>query len=185
MIPYFYNLQAPLISEELGDKIVKIAMSNLDKFVSYKGQRTGKSDNNNYYFGSLLTSEPEIQKLVCSCTLKCFPIIMLHYPNVKVIRHVDNPNKRNTVLVVPLFPKGSYSPTWFWQPKGPFDQWEEEELEPVATVEFTDNIPVLLNTQKPHSLENTTDSYRVQLQLCFEDSFADVYEKLRTHTLFL
>jgi hypothetical protein len=185
MIPYFYKLQAPLISKELGEKIVKIALDNLDKFVSYKGQRTGKFDNNNYYYGPLINDELEIQKLVTSCTLKCFPIMMVHYPHVKVIRHIDNPNKRNTVIAMPLFPEDSYSPTWFWQPKGPFEQWEEEELEPVATVEFTENIPVLLNTQEVHSLENPTDSFRVQLQLCFENSFSDVYEKLRTNTLFL
>ena len=191
MIPYFYKLQSTLISEELGDKVVKIALDNLDKFVSYKGQKTGKEDNNNYYFGPLLSQEPEIQRLVDSCTLECFPIIMLHRPNITVIKHVDNPNRRNTVLSIPLFPKGGYSPTWFWKPKEPFEKWslfeklEEIELELVATVEFTDNMPVLLNTQKVHSLDNLTDSFRVQIQLCFSDSFEAVYEKLRTNTLFL
>jgi hypothetical protein len=191
MIPYFYKLQSTLISEELGDKVVKLALDNLDKFVSYKGQKTGIEDNNNYYFGPLLSQEPEIQRLVGSCTLECFPIIMLHRPNIKVIRHVDNPNRRNTVLSIPLFPKGSYSPTWFWKPKESFEKWslfeklEEIELELVATVDFTDNMPVLLNTQKVHSLDNLTESFRVQIQLCFGDSFEAVYEKLRTNTLFL
>ncbi len=184
MSPYFYKLTKSVISNTLKEKIIKISTEHLDEFTSYKGQRTGKPDGNHYFFGKLLNEEPEIASLVSSSTLPCFPLIMLHYPNTKVLRHVDNPNKRNCVLLTPVFPTVNYTPTWFWNPKGPFEGWEEEDLTPVATCEFENMNSVLLNTQLPHSLE-TTDSFRMNFQLCFEASFENVYERLTQQTLFL
>lgn len=184
MSPYFYKLSYSILSDTLKEKIISLSKENLKDFVSYKGQRTGIEDGNNFYFGKLLNNELEIKNIVDSCTLTCFPIIMLHYPNTKVIRHVDNPNKRNCVLITPVFPKEDYTPTWFWNPIGEFDTWEDQNLKPVSTCNFENQNSVLLNTQQPHSL-TSNDSFRINFQLCFENSFADVYEKLRQNTLFL
>jgi|694.fasta_scaffold59639_6 hypothetical protein len=183
MSPYFYKLSHSLISDTLKEKIIKLSNEQLDDFVSYKGQRTGKADGNYFYFGKLLNEDPEIVSLISSCTLTCFPIIMLHHPNTKVLRHIDNPNKRNCVLLTPVFPTVNYTPTWFWNPKGPFEGWEEEELTPAATCEFENMNSVILNTQQPHSLQ-TTDSFRMNFQLCFEDSFEIVVSRVQTNTLF-
>ena len=184
MRPYFYKLSHSLISDTLKEKIIKLSNEQLGDFISYTGQRTGKADGNHFYFGKLLNEDPDIISLISSCTLTCFPIIMLHYPNTKVLRHIDNPNKRNCVLLTPVFPKEDYTPTWFWNPTGEFDTWEDQDLEPAATCNFENQNSVLLNTQQPHSL-TSNDSFRINFQLCFERSFDDVYEKLRQNTLFL
>jgi len=184
MEPYFYKLSNSVLSDDLKEKIINISKENLKDFRTYKGQRTGKADGNNFYFGKILNEEPEIDQLVKSCSLECFPLIMLHYPNTKVLRHIDNPNKRNCVLLTPVFPTENYTPTWFWDPVGEFDTWEDQILSPVATCNFEDDNSVLLNTQLPHSLESG-NSFRINFQLCFEDSFDTVYEKLITNTLFL
>lgn len=183
MEPYFYKLSVSLLSDKLKEKIINISKENLKDFLSYKGQRTGKEDGNNFYFGKLLNEEPEIDQLIRTCSLECFPIIMLHYPNTKVIRHIDNPNKRNCVLITPVFPIEDYAPTWFWEPVGAFDTWEDQKLSPAATCDFVDQSSVLLNTQKTHSLESK-DSFRINFQLCFEDSFETVVSRIKNKTLF-
>jgi len=183
MEPYFYKLKQDIFSKDLKDYIVNFTFNNLDKFISYKGKKVNYEDGNNFYLGSALQDSSEITEVIRSCNLDCFPVIMMHKPNTKVIKHVDDPNGRNCVLSTPLYPNESYSPTWFWKGEGTFVEWQFKDLELLATCEFDDMMPAFLNTQKIHSLK-TLDSYRINLQLCFKESFEVVVEKYKNNNLF-
>jgi hypothetical protein len=183
MEPYFYSLSESVISSRLKNEIISFSLDNLTEFKEYRGQRTGKSDGNNIYYGDILNKDPEVLALMERCTLKCFPIIMLHRPHTKVIRHVDNPNKRNCVLITPLFPEENYTSTFFWEPSGPFETWEDQELTPIAICDFKEKNSVLLNTLKVHSLQSE-DSIRINFQLCFENDFEIVVDKIKNKSLF-
>ena len=184
MIPYFYRLKEDIFSDELKEYVVKNSLENVNKFVAYAGTKSNLVDGNNYYYGPMINEHPEVKKIKDSCTLSCFAIVMLHKPYTKVLKHVDDPNKRNCVLATPLYPKENYAPTWFWKPEGEFVDWQKKELELLATCEFSDMKPVFLNTQEIHSLQSTHD-YRINLQLCFDEPFDFVVKKYQEGTLFI
>lgn len=180
--PYFHKLSQPMLSDEVKDRIASSALKALDKFVSYV-TTTEKHDGSNYYLGPILNDESEIQSIVKSCSLRCVPALILHYPHTKIPKHTDEANKRNTVLINPLLPKKNYTPTWFWDPSLPVEAWHDETLQPVATIDFSDRLPVLFNTQLPHSLESG-EEIRMNLQFCFDEPFDIVYQRLLSGTLF-
>lgn len=183
MEPYFYKLKKDIFSKDLKDFVVDRSLNNIKKFVAYVSKENKCRDGNNFYFGNMITGHPEIIKVVNSCKLKCYPVVFLHNPNTQVIKHVDDPNKRNCVLITPLYPTENYSPTWFWEKKGTSVDWQKNELPLLATCDFADMMPAFLNTQMVHSLE-TFDSFRLNLQLCFNEPFEKVVDLYKQNILF-
>jgi hypothetical protein len=172
MTPYFYNIEKQLFSSELLNELESFVLSKLDSFLSYQ-LGDGKTDGNNYYYAEDLKKIPEIKSLIKNCHLDCFPMIVLHKPNGKVIKHVDDPNKRNTVIITPIHPAVGYSSTKFWQ---------DENC--VAVCEFNIGSSTFFNTQKTHSLTNNSNEYRFNLQRCFDEDFETVLKLYHNNMLF-
>ena len=172
MTPYFYNIEKQLFSSELLNELESFVLSKLDSFLSYQ-LGNGKTDGNNYYYAEDLKAIPEIKSFIKNCHLECFPMIVLHKPNGKVIKHVDDPNKRNTVIITPIHPAVGYASTKFWQ---------DENY--VAVCEFNIGSSTFFNTQKTHSLTNNSNEYRFNLQLCFNEDFETVLKLYHNNMLF-
>jgi hypothetical protein len=172
MTPYFYNIERQLFSSELLNELESFVLSKLDSFLSYQ-LGDGKTDGNNYYYAEDLKAIPEIKSFIKNCHLECFPMIVLHKPNGKVIKHVDDPNKRNTVIITPIHPAAGYASTKFWQ---------DENC--VAVCEFNIGSSTFFNTQKTHSLTNNSNEYRFNLQLCFDEDFETVLKLYHNNMLF-
>lgn len=176
MIPYFYNLNGQLFSESLVEEVTHIAMAKINSFVAYPASDIS-FDGNNYYHSNELKEIPEINSFMKKCSLKCYPLIMLHKPNSLVIKHIDDlKNKRNTVIITPLSDNSRYLPTYFWNNK--------EDIDPVETCNFSKNVSVLFNTQKIHSLINDSSEYRINLQICFNEDFETVLKLYQNGGLF-
>lgn len=166
MIPYFYNLNKSLFSESLIEEVTHLVSNRLDSFVAMVGKDVS-FDGNNYYYNNELKEIPEINSFMKKCSLQCYPLIMLHKPNSSVIKHTDSlKNKRNTVIITPLSPNSTYSPTYFWTNK--------EDTVPLVICNFSKNESVLFNTQKIHSLINDSNEYRIGLQICFNEPFETI-----------
>ena len=176
MTPYFYNIEKQLFSSELLNELESFVLSKLDSFLEYRGGAGGiKQGNfgNDYYYSEDLKAIPEIKSFIKNCHLECFPMIVLHKPNGKVIKHVDDPNKRNTVIITPIHPAVGYSSTKFWQ-----------DDKCVAVCEFNIGSSTFFNTQKTHSLTNNSNEYRFNLQLCFDEDFETVLKLYHNNMLF-
>ena len=177
MLPYYFNLNKRLISDELSETLLEIAKKHIDDFTDYKGQQNGLKDGNSYiapFRHADLFNHSEIEELKKVCTLNFFPIFMMHRHTTKVDIHIDDPNSRNCVIITPLFPKVNYVPTRFW---------EKGKTEPVAICHFDNFNSTLVNTQIYHDLENI-DSYRFNLQFCFNESMEKVAHLYETGQLF-
>ena len=172
MTPYFYNIEKQLFSSELLNELESFVLSKLDFFLSYQ-LGDGKTDGNNYYYAEDLKAIPEIKSFIKNCHLECFPMIVVHKPNVEVTKHVDSPNKRNTVIITPIHPAVGYSSTKFWQ-----------DDKCVAVCEFNIGSAIFFNTQKTHSLTNNSNEYRFNLQLCFDEDFETVLKLYHNNMLF-
>ena len=172
MTPYFYNIERQLFSSELLNELESFVLSKLDSFLSYQ-LGNGKTDGNNYYYAEDLKAIPEIKSFIKNCHLDCFPMIVVHKPNVEVTKHVDSPNKRNTVIITPIHPAVGYSSTKFWQ-----------DDKCVAVCEFNIGSSTFFNTQKTHSLTNNSNKYRFNLQLCFDEDFETVLKLYHNNMLF-
>ena len=172
MLPYFLNLDKELITEETKQKLLDLSISNIDNFISYRTQKSNAVDGNTFLKPSYFDSIPELKQLINSCTLPCTALGMLHKPHTSVIKHTDDPNKRNTVIIIPLQPKENFPPTFFWT--------NESDDTPVATCNFGPH-GAIFNTQIFHSLVAGPDT-RVNFQLCFNEPFAfivDLYQQGR------
>ena len=172
MTPYFYNIEKQLFSSELLNELESFVLSKLDSFLSYQ-LGNGKTDGNNYYYAEDLKAIPEIKSFIKNCHLDCFPMIVVHKPNVEVTKHVDSPNKRNTVIITPIHPAVGYSSTKFWQ-----------DDKCVAVCEFNIGSSTFFNTQQTHSLTNNSNEYRFNLQLCFNEDFETVLKLYHNNMLF-
>lgn len=194
-MPYFHKLSRRILSKEFEQKVIDLTFQHLDAIVAYKAKQSGLEDGNNYLDKPQLESEPEIQALLGSCALRCYPLLMVHKPNVSVRKHVDDPVGRNCVLIHPIYPKENYSPTQFWRIKNAtptlfakiknsrLQDWDAAQLEQAAVCDFADGMPAFVNTQKIHSVSNN-DTYRINFQLCFADSFERVVDRFVNGTLF-
>jgi hypothetical protein len=138
--------------------------------------RTGIPDGNQSWRDTDLYEKPFIKRLTENCNLPCIPVFIRHQPGSTVFKHTDEPNKRNTVLSIPLTPKVNYPPTYFFVSR--------EDTEPAAVARFPNLNACLLNTQKVHALINTADELRINFQLSFNDSFDVVREMIINKTLF-
>lgn len=178
MTPYFYKFDKPLFTDNLILKVKEFVENKLDKFIAYgqHGRHQGHDDGNNYYYAKDLKEIPEIKSFIKNCHLDCYPMIVLHKPKSEVIKHIDDANKRNTVIITPIHPDVGYASTYFWNSKTDTDS--------VAICDFTKGCPVLFNTQKIHSLINSTNEYRFNLQLCFNEDFEKVLKLYHNNMLF-
>lgn len=172
MIPYFYNIDKQLFSSALINELETFVMNKLDSFVEYQGD-DGEIDGNNYHYSKELKDIPEIKSLIKRCSLECFPMIVLHKPNSEVIKHVDDPYKRNTVIITPIHPAKDYPSTKFWK-----------DDKCVAICDFNKGSSIFFNTQQIHSLTNNTNEYRFNLQICFDEDFETVIKLYQLGMLF-
>lgn len=175
MNSYFYQLDSPILNEEEKDVLIKLAISHNDDFKSYVSLRN-VVDGNETWRDTDLYELPFINRLTENCTLSCIPVFVRHQPGVKVLKHTDDPNKRNTVLSMPLTPNTNYPPTYFFNSR--------EETHPVAVARFTNLNACLLNTQQVHGLINTSTDLRINFQLAFNESFEQVRDMIINKTLF-
>jgi hypothetical protein len=172
---YYHKLDKKLLTAETENLIVEKAMENPSEFFAYKGQISGKEDGNYIFVRGFLRELESVQKLMKSCTVECYPLVMRHFPNTPVPIHIDNPNGRNCVIISPLIPKVNYVPTHFWES---FDS-----TVPIATADFSDGMPALINTQRLHSLTNN-NNLRMNFQLCFTDTFSVIQDLILEGKLF-
>lgn len=175
MDPFFYKLPYRLLDDATENLLVQKAMENPDEFFAYKGQRTGKEDGNYIFVRGFLREVEGVQRLMKACTVECYPLVMRQSPNTPGPIHIDNPNGRNCVIISPLLPKIDYVPTQFWES---FDS-----TVPLATADFSDRMPALINTQKLHNINNN-NNLRMNFQLCFEKSFNEIRNLLIDEKLF-
>lgn len=175
MDDYFYKLDFKLLDEETETSLIQIAKDRAEEFFQYAGHNTKKPDGNYYFIRGPLRELMGIQKWVRSCVIDCYPLIMRHFPNIEVPRHIDNPNGRNCIIISPLLPTDDYVPTHFYE--------SIDSEVPAATIDFRDRMPVLLDTQKVHGLKNN-DNLRMNFQLCFTESYSTVKSLLEEGKLF-
>lgn len=171
----YQSLSFPLLSQDQKEILVKKTLEDDTNFFAYTGQRTGKPDGNHIYVRGILRELDFVQKIVHSCTIDCYPLVMKHFPNTPVPIHVDNPNGRNCVIITPLIPSEGYVPTLFWK--------TFTDTEPFDIADFSDGLPKLINTQTLHSLTNT-DKLRMNFQICFEKPFSEVRDLIIENKLF-
>lgn len=175
MDPFFYKLPDRLLDDATENLLAQKAMENPDEFFAYKGQLTGKEDGNYIFVRGFLRELASVQQLMKNCTVECYPLIMRHFPNTSVPIHVDNPNGRNCVIISPLVPKENYVSTYFWE--------NVNSTAPSAIADFSDRMPILVNTQQLHSLTNNSN-LRMNFQLCFTDDFSVIKKLIIEDRLF-
>jgi hypothetical protein len=151
--------------------LVSFSLNNIDKFTEHIAD-TGNPDGNNYLHSKKLEEIPEIKKIKDSCSLEFYTILYMHTPNSRVVKHVDNPKYRKSNIIHPLFPKIEYATTHFW--KGD---------KQIATCDFSDNLPVILNLNEYHSLDNS-NTYRINLQFSFKEDFETLTRLYQAGSLF-
>lgn len=175
MIPYFYQLDTPILTQEEKHDLIELASLHNNDFKSYVSAN-GVVDGNQIWRDVDLYEKAFIKRLVENCSLPCVPVLVRHQPGAKVLKHIDDPNKRNTVLSMPLTPKEEYSPTYFFS--------NQQDSRPVAIARFTNLNACLLNTQQVHGLINQSSQIRINLQLMFNDSFDEVHRLIIDKQLF-
>lgn len=173
---YFYKLSNHLIDEETRSILISHATGKSDEFFAYKGQRTGKEDGNYIFVRGFLKEVEGVQRLIRACTVECYPLIMKQHANLKGPIHIDNPNGRNCVIITPLIPEKDFVSTNFYT--------SFEDTVPIVSVDYSDGLPALINTQRLHNLNNN-DNLRMNFQLCFENSFNEIRNLLLANKLFV
>lgn len=172
MIPYYFDLGRRIISDEISSTLIDLFHAYREDFVQYKTHSGRVHDGNNFIRGHHLKNNLKIQDLIDSVLLPCYPVLMMHQPNTEISRHVDDPNKRNSIIITPLLPESGFPPTRFYQ---------NDSL--IAECNFEKNNSYLVNTQVYHDLK-TNDEYRLNFQLSFNESFDKVLDLFLKNQLF-
>ena len=172
MEPYFYQLQQDFISISCKQKLLSFTVNNNEDFKAYQ-MKNGKYDGNNYLKIDP-TFHPDLNALRNSCKIDFYLMLIMHKPEQEVVKHRDGPFGRNCVLSIPLSPVQDYAYTLFYDENGEY----------VTQCDFVNHLPAFLNTQQTHSLING-ENIRVNLQLCFEQSFEHVIELYKNNQLFV
>lgn len=173
MLPYFLKLDQPIISDQLNGRLVNWALNNQHHFVTHVGDEG--PDGNNYFSHPTLSTLEEIQQLRSRCAVDFSVLLYLHKPNGVVIKHYDKPKYRRSSLTQPLYPKEQYAPTHFWA--------SMDSPEPIATCDFNDGLPALVNISLVHSLVNNA-STRFNLQFSFQEDFDTIHSLHLENKLF-
>ena len=174
MKPYYLNLNKRLISDSFSTKLVEIAESNINSFESYVSKVYNEPDGIEYLNNNKIAYYPEIAKLKKICRLDFSPVLIMQKPNTVIRPHVDDGNKRSSLLITPLMPRINYVPTLFW---------DRNTKTHVATCEFPNFNTALINTKELHGLTNI-NVHRINLQFCFNESFETVANLYETGELF-
>ena len=175
MLDYFYKCNYTLFTEEVRSELREYALANSKMFTKHQNLTEGTYDGNHVMFLPL-DANKIIQRLEKKCILSTYVVIIKHPPKQVVIRHTDGVVwAKNSVLCVPLT-LTNHSSTYFWE------SYSSEE--PAAILTYNNSLPVVLNTSKIHSLENTTDNDRFSLQFCFKQPIDILIHHLSNNTLF-
>lgn len=180
MIPYFYTIKEDLFDDSFKNSLITESMSTLDQFVGYASILTREPDGNNFKH---IRNNTIITEFVKTINLDCFAVMIMHKPNTVLRKHVDDPNRRNCVLSIPLYPKKEYPATLFYQRDDKFHDRPSKDSKVVATCHFHNMKPTFLNTTQVHNL-TTKDSVRLNLQFCFNEKFENVVELYKTNNFF-
>lgn len=171
MEPYFYSIDKPLISKSCKENILRYADDEQKAFTAYQ-MKNGNYDGNNYLKFNF-DLDKELILLSENCTLECYGMLIMHKPFSEVVKHRDGPFGRNCVLSIPIYPTVDYSATLFYDNDNNF----------AAKCKFNNLLPTFLNTQQTHGLKNGKHR-RLNLQLCFEESFEVVVDLYKKEQLF-
>lgn len=156
MNTYFYKVKSPFSEEEIS-QLEDMAKSHENDFfdcLTHKGYK----DGNRVY----IPEQTIIKKYLEKFPSECWGGWLWHKAGTEVIKHRDNivnkqnPNKRLSVFVQPLFDSCKNHPCYFWESK--------ESTEPVAICDYDD--ACIINTQEFHSVPNITTD-RIQFQVSF------------------
>lgn len=175
MIPYFFDLGFSIFSHEEKEEILEVANVNRKKFISYISKQ-GVKDGNELWKGDDLSRLPCIKKYLDSCNIEIFAMLVMHLPGVSIVKHIDEPNRRNCAISTPIRPFLNYPPTYYFSSR--------ESTTPVAVATFPKMNSCLLNTQEFHSLKNTSTDFRLNVQLAFNDPFEVVVDLIKNKKLF-
>lgn len=171
MAPYYHDLGRRLISAELTATLTDLARQCRREFVEYKTAAGGRSDGNNFLAGARLAALPAVEDLVSAMTRPCQPVLMLHPAGTVVMRHVDDANGRNSVLITPLWPVEDFPPTRFYV---------ESAL--AAECHYPSGNTCLINTQICHDVA-VSDKPRLNFQLGFNEPFEKILGLLQEDRL--
>ncbi len=147
--------------------------SQFKKYTSIAGKRDGNEIMAAYV---PLKELAVVKRLSSLFVLESYPLMLRHLPNVAVDKHIDDQNKRNSVVFFPIAPIIDFSPTLFW------DLAADEE--PCEVVSYPNMCPCLINTQKIHSVYNQSLQTRYSLQICFDENFSVVKKLAENGELF-
>jgi len=170
MMPYFFCIDDYILSQSCKTNIYNYAVNQNTKFTAYQ-MKGGGYDGNNYLKFNL--DLEEIVNLNKKCKLKFYTMLIMHKPFATVVKHRDGPFGRNCVLSIPINPKINYPSTKFYDDNNNF----------VSECKFNNLQPAFLNTQQTHGLKNG-NNMRLNLQLCFEESFTCVVDLYKKDKLF-
>lgn len=176
MSKYFYQCNYQLISDQLRNELIHHVHTEHDfhKNVSPKGIFDGNNVKR-----VPLDLFPEIADMVKNCKFETIAYLFKHFPHVEVPRHVDGTRygvPRQTSLVIPLSPK-VYPPTYYW------DSYDSENYVGVVRTD-EQMLPHIINLQEIHSLVNTSDEIRSNLQFSFNEPLDILVEEIKNKTLF-
>ena len=175
MLDYFYKCEYPLFSEEVRTELREYALANDKLFSKHGDSREGRYDGN-HIMVFFPKANKTIESLVKQCVLPVYTVIIKHPPGQVVIKHSDGIAwSRTTVLGIPLT-IAEHSPTYFWE--------SYESTEPAAVLTYDNTLPVVLNTSRIHSLENTTNDTRFTFQFCFKHQIDVIVQHLQNNSLF-
>lgn len=162
MRPYFESFE--IFSRDEIQEIENLCVSYISQFFEYTTNRGNKDGNR-----ICIPEQKPFLKYLNKFSFDCHAMFMHHKPDVQVIRHVDDPNKRNCVLITPLYNNSKISPCYFY---------ENDHVEtPTATCHYEYGKSTLINTQQYHDLKNN-ENERYSFHVCFENDFDEVVKTL-------
>lgn len=177
MSKYFYQCNYHLIDRSLRSSLLHLVTTATDFYQHISP--TGKFDGNNIKRVPL-DSFPAIADMVSACQFETVALIYKHMPRVEVPKHTDGLKfsvPRRTTLIIPLSPNTEYASTYFWE--------SYESTEPAAVVSIDENMfPYVITTQEIHSVSNSSDNIRANLQFSFNETLEEVVEQVKNRTLF-
>ena len=177
MSKYFYQCNYHFVPKQTRDELLHLVKTSEDfkQNISLKGNFDG-----NNLLRVPLESFPLIARMAESCQFHTVPLLYKHMPHVEVPKHVDGLRfavPRRTTLIIPLSPSKDYPPTYFWES-------HDSEI-PADVVRVDENMfPYVITTQELHSLTNTSDEIRSNLQFSFDETLEQVVEHIKNRTLF-
>jgi hypothetical protein len=156
-LQYYFSCTRQILSNDTKNVLTEFCYENVNQFVAHPLRRCpGKFSGNDFIRLADIPSSIRglLQGLRTGLNIDIHPMLAKQDPKRQVERHTD---QRTSVLIIPLYPTINFDPTLFWADF-------ESEL-PVAQCNYDNSLPALLNTQKIHSVNNTSDDYRFALQI--------------------